>query len=363
MAKDAQAVTVTVTGAAGQVGYALLFRIAAGELLGPDTPVALRLLDIEPAMPALNGVAMELADGAFPLLTDVFVTADADQAFAGTSWALLVGATPRRQGMERGDLLAANAVNFGPQCRAIAAAADVRVLVVGNPCNTNCLIARAHAPEIPDERWFAMTRLDENRAKAALAARAGVPVSTVTNMAIWGNHSATQFPAMHARIDGRPVPEVIPDRAWLRDPFIADVQNRGAAIIAARGLSSAGSAAHAIVDSVRSIGSGTPAADWTWLAVISHGQYDVPGSGAKRWSELPRRAGIGHDEDGRQLLRSTTDELLREREMVRNLLPYWEISPRPGPARHRSAYPPDPGPVERARPSADTTTARRPDRR
>lgn len=330
MPNAARPVMVTVTGAAGQVGYALLFRIAAGELLGRDTPVALRMLEIEPALPALNGVAMELADGAFPLLADVVVTADVDRAFEGTSWALLVGATPRRQGMERGDLLAANATNFGPQGRAIAAgaAADVRVLVVGNPCNTNCLIARAHAPEIPDERWFALTRLDENRAKAALAARAGVPVSTVTNTAIWGNHSATQFPdAMHARIDGRPVPEVITDREWLRAGFIADVQNRGAAIIAARGLSSAGSAAHAIIDSVRSIRLGTPDRDWTSLALISHGEYDVPDGLV--FSYPVRSDGahcavvtdIEHDEYGHELLRTTTDELMRERELIRNLLP------------------------------------------
>ncbi len=330
MANRARPVTVTVTGAAGQVGYALLFRIAAGELLGPDTPVTLRLLDIEPALPALNGVAMELADGAFPLLSEVFVTADVNRAFDGTSWALLVGATPRRQGMERGDLLSANATNFGPQGRAIAAgaAADVRILVVGNPCNTNCLIARAYAPEIPDERWFALTRLDENRAKAALAARASTPVSAITNMAIWGNHSATQFPdAMHARIDDRPAPDVISDREWLRTGFIAHVQNRGAAIIAARGLSSAGSAAHAIIDSVRSIRLGTPVQDWTSLAVISHGEYDVPEGLV--FSYPVRSDGahcavvtdIEHDEEGQRLLRTTTQELLREREIVRNLLP------------------------------------------
>jgi malate dehydrogenase len=232
--------------------------------------------------------------------------------------------------MERRDLLAANATNFGPQGRAIAAnaAADVRVLVVGNPCNTNCLIARAHAPEIPDERWFALTRLDENRAKAALAARAGVPVSTVTNMVIWGNHSATQFPdAMHARIGGRLVPEMITDREWLRSGFIADVQNRGAAIIAARGLSSAGSAAHAIIDSVRSIQLGTPDQDWTSLALISHGEYDVPDGLVFSYPVRSDGAhcavvtGIDHDEYGQRLLRTTSDELMREREMIRNLLP------------------------------------------
>lgn len=326
----AQPTQVTITGAAGQVGYALAFRAAAGELLGPETPIVLRLLDIEPAMPALHGVAMELADGAFPLLTDVVVTSDVDQAFDGTSWALLVGATPRQQGMERGDLLAANATNFGPQGRAIAAraAADVRVLVVGNPCNTNCLIARAHAPEVPDERWFALTRLDENRAKAALATKAGAPVSAVTNMAIWGNHSATQYPdAAHALIDGRPVPEVITDEAWLQGEFITEVQSRGAAIIAARKLSSAGSAAHAIIESVRSIHLGTPAHDWTSLGVVSQGEYNVPEGLVFSY---PVRSdgetctvvsGIDHAETATRLLDATTIELLQERSAVQHLLP------------------------------------------
>src|SRR5258708_6505647 len=272
-------VHVTVTGAAGQVGYALLFRIASGQLLGPDTPIVLRMLDIEPALPALEGVAMELQDSAFPLLSDMVVTADAETAFDGASWALLVGAMPRREGMERGDLLAATGGIFGRQGRAIAtrAASDVRVLVVGNPCNTNALIARSNAPDIPVERWFAMTRLDENRARAQLAKRAGVPVSAVTNMAIWGNHSATQYPdARNARIGGRPAPEVIGDDAWLGGEFIATVQKRGAAIIAARKLSSAGSAAAAVLDSVNAIAAGTPAGDWTSLAVASRGEDGVP---------------------------------------------------------------------------------------
>lgn len=323
-------VRVTVTGAAGQVGYALVFRIASGQLLGPETPIVLRMLDIEPALPALEGVAMELEDCAFPLLADTVVTADADVAFEGTSWALLVGAMPRREGMERGDLLTANGGIFGPQGRALAAraASDVRILVVGNPCNTNCLIARSNAPDIPVERWFAMTRLDENRARAQLARRAGVPVSRVTNMAIWGNHSATQYPdARHARIGGRPAPEVIGDDDWLRGGFISTVQKRGAAIIAARKLSSAGSAAAAILDSVNAIAAGTAPGDWTSLAVVSRGEYGVPEglqfgfpvvSDGASWHVAE---GIEHDADAKERLRITTEELLQEQALVRELIP------------------------------------------
>ena len=239
-------VHVTVTGAAGQIGYSLLFRIASGQLLGPDQPIVLRLLEIEPALKVLDGVVMELDDGAFPLVSDIVATSDLKTAFDGTSWALLVGSIPRKAGMERGDLLSVNGGIFKPQGRAIAenAAADIRVLVVGNPCNTNCLIARSNAPEVPAERWFAMTRLDENRAKAQLARKAGVPVASVRNLAIWGNHSATQFPDFaNATIDGKPVTDVISDHEWLRGDFISTVQKRGAAIIDARGLSSAASAA------------------------------------------------------------------------------------------------------------------------
>jgi len=218
---------VTVTGAAGQIGYAILFRIASGQLLGPDRPVVLRLLEIEPAMKALEGVVMELDDCAFPLLADVVATSDLSTAFDGTSWALLVGSIPRKAGMERGDLLSVNGGIFKPQGQAINdhAASDVQVLVVGNPCNTNCLIARSNAPDVPAERWFAMTRLDQNRAQSQLAKKAGVPVSEVTNMAIWGNHSATQYPDFrNARIGGRPAPEVIADDAWLQGPFLETVQ-------------------------------------------------------------------------------------------------------------------------------------------
>ena len=244
---------VTITGAAGQIGYQLLFRIASGQLLGADQPVVLRLLEIEPAMKSLEGVVMELDDCAFPLLAGVEATSDLATAFDGTSWALLVGSIPRKAGMERGDLLNVNGGIFKPQGQAIAAnaASDVRVLVVGNPCNTNCLIAKENAPEIPADRWFAMTRLDQNRAETQLAKKAGKPVSTVRNLAIWGNHSATQFPDFAAStIDNQPTETVISDRAWLEGPFIETVQKRGAAIIEARGLSSAASAANAAIDTV-----------------------------------------------------------------------------------------------------------------
>jgi malate dehydrogenase len=288
------------------------------------------MLDIEPALPALEGVAMELDDCAFPLLTDMVVTADANAAFDGASWGLLVGAMPRKEGMERGDLLSANGGIFGPQGRAIGerAAGDVRVLVVGNPCNTNCLIARSNAPDVPTERWFAMTRLDENRARAQVAKRAGVPVSAVTNMAIWGNHSATQYPdAWNARIGGRPVPEVIGDHDWLRGEFISTVQKRGAAIIAARKLSSAGSAAAAVIDSVNAIAGGTAAGDWTSLAVPSRGEYGVPeglqfgypvASDGASWHVVE---GIEHDADAQERIRKTTEELLQEQSLVKELIP------------------------------------------
>jgi malate dehydrogenase len=323
-------VHVTVTGAAGQIGYALLFRIASGELLGPDQPIVLRLLEIEPAMKALEGVAMELDDCAYPLLTDMVLTHKAEEAFDGTSWALLVGSVPRKEGMERGDLLAVNGGIFRPQGKAIAARAakDVRILVVGNPCNTNCYIARQNAPEIPAERWFAMTRLDENRAKSQLADKAGVPVAEVTNMAIWGNHSATQFPDFaHARIGGKPAPEVISDGEWLRGEFISTVQKRGAAVIEARGLSSAASAANAAVDSVRSVHFGTRPDDWTSLAVASKGEYGTPeglqfgfpvSTDGRNWSVIE---GIEHDAFAKEKIRLTTEELLQERELVKDLLP------------------------------------------
>ncbi|HEX3839561.1 MAG TPA: malate dehydrogenase [Acidimicrobiales bacterium] len=324
-------VHVTVTGAAGQIGYSLLFRIASGQLLGPDQPVVLRLLEIEPGMKALEGVVMEIDDGAFSLVSDVVATTDLKTAFDGTSWALLVGSVPRKAGMERGDLLTINGGIFGPQGQAIAAnaASDVRVLVVGNPCNTNCLIARANAPEVPSDRWFAMTRLDENRAKSQLAKRAGVPVTSVTSMAIWGNHSATQFPDFaNACIDAKPVPDVIKDLEWLQGDFITTVQKRGAAIIEARGLSSAASAASAAIDSVVSIRTPTPTKDVTSLAVVSNGEYGIPAglqfgfpvrvdaNGA--WSVVE---GLHHDDFAKERIRLTTEELESERAEVASLLP------------------------------------------
>jgi malate dehydrogenase len=322
---------VTVTGAAGQIGYSLLFRIASGELLGRDQPVVLRLLEIEPGMKALEGVVMEIDDGAFPLVSDIVATTDLKTAFDGTSWALLVGSVPRKAGMERGDLLTINGGIFGPQGQAIAAnaASDVKVLVVGNPCNTNCLIARSNAPEIPSDRWFAMTRLDENRAKSQLAKRAGVPVASVTNLAIWGNHSATQFPDYgNARIDGKPLTEVIEDTAWLQGDFLTTVQKRGAAIIDARGLSSAASAANAAIDSVVSIRTGTAEGDWTSLAVVSNGEYGVPAglqfgfpvttNGSGQWEVVE---GLPRDEFAAERIRITTEELQAERQDVTDLLP------------------------------------------
>ena len=271
-------IRVAVTGAAGQIGYSLLFRIASGAMFGPDQPVILHLIEIEPALPTLQGVVMELDDCAFPLLHGIVPTADLSIGFKDVNWALLVGSVPRKAGMERGDLLNINGKIFIGQGQAIEknAAPDVRILVVGNPCNTNCLIAMNNAKGIPADRWFAMTRLDENRAKSQLAAKAGVPVSAVTNTAIWGNHSATQFPDFfNAKINGTPATEVISDHAWLQGDFISTVQKRGAAIIAARGSSSAASAANAVVDTVRSLTTPTPAGDWTSVCVVSDGSYGV----------------------------------------------------------------------------------------
>ena len=322
-------VHVTVTGAAGQIGYALLFRIASGHLLGPDQPIVLRMLEIEPAMKALEGVAMELDDCAFPLLHDMVLTSNTEDAFDSSAWALLVGSVPRKAGMERGDLLAVNGGIFAPQGKAIAkkAARDVRILVVGNPCNTNCYIARMNAPEIPAERWFAMTRLDENRAKTQLAMKAKLPVSVVSNMAIWGNHSATQYPdARNARMAGMGVFDVITDHGWLKNEFIKTVQTRGAKVIEARGLSSAASAANAVIDSVNSIRSATPWGDWHSLAVVSHGEYGVPDwlqfgfpvrSDGQNWEVVP---GLDHDDDAKERIRITTEELIQERDLVKELV-------------------------------------------
>jgi malate dehydrogenase len=271
-------IKVAVTGAAGQIGYALLFRIASGQMFGANQPLTLHLIEIPAVLGALDGVVMELHDCAFPLLESVVPMSDLSEGFRDVNWALLVGSVPRKAGMERKDLLGINGEIFIGQGQAIEknAAADVRVLVVGNPCNTNCLIAMNNAKEIPRERWFAMTRLDENRARAQLAHKAGAGISSVTNMTIWGNHSSTQYPDFYnARIDNRPANEVIGDEKWLKDQFIATIQQRGAAVIKARGLSSAGSAANAIVDTVFSLTNDTPGNDWHSVAVCSDGSYDV----------------------------------------------------------------------------------------
>jgi malate dehydrogenase len=325
-----QPVQITVTGAAGQIGYALLFRIASGQLLGPDQPLVLRMLEIEPAMKALEGVAMELDDCAFPLLHSVVLTSNTEEAFDGANWALLVGSVPRKAGMERSDLLSINGGIFGPQGKAIAARAarDVRILVVGNPCNTNCYIARSNAPDIPAERWFAMMRLDENRAKTQLAKKAEVPVSVVSNMAIWGNHSTTQYPdARNAKIAGMGAFDVITDHGWLKHGFITTVQNRGAKVIEARGLSSAASAANAVLDSVESIRTPTAWGDWHSLAVVSHGEYGVPEglqfgfpvrSDGSSWEVV---TGLEHDDDAKERIRTTTEELVQERDLVKGLVP------------------------------------------
>jgi malate dehydrogenase len=271
-------VRVAVTGAAGQIGYAILFRIASGQLLGADTPVSLSLLEIPQAVKAAEGTAMELDDSAFPLLASVDIHDDPKQAFDGVNVALLVGARPRTAGMERGDLLEANGGIFKPQGNALneRAASDIRVLVVGNPANTNCLIAQSNAPDIPRERFTAMMRLDHNRAKAQLAAKAGVTVSDITQMTVWGNHSATQYPdIVHAKVRGENAAETVNDQDWLENDFIPTVQKRGAAIIEARGASSAASAASAALDHVRTWALGTPAGDWVSMAVPSDGSYGV----------------------------------------------------------------------------------------
>lgn len=322
---------IAVTGPAGQIGYSLLFRIASGAMFGPDQPVALHLVEIEPALPTLAGVAMELDDCAFPLLTGIVQTSDLDEGFRNVNWALLIGSAPRKAGMERKDLLGINGRIFTGQGRAIArnAASDVRTLVVGNPCNTNCLIAMNNARDIPADRWFAMTRLDENRAKAQLAVKAGVPTSAVTNLAVWGNHSATQYPDFtNARIDGRPVAEVIADQAWLEGEFISTVQQRGGAIIKARGQSSAASAANAVVDTVRSLVTPTAPGDWTSVAVCSPGdKYGIEGG---LICSFPIRTGDGQSWEiveglpvsdfSQKRIDATVAELKEEKALVAELL-------------------------------------------
>lgn len=272
-------IRVAVTGAAGQIGYALLFRIASGQMFGPDQPVALNLIEIEPGLKPLQGVVMELDDCAFPLLTEVVQTADLNEGFKDVNWALLVGSVPRKAGMERADLLGINGKIFVGQGKAINdnAAKDVRIVVVGNPCNTNCLIAKEHAPDIPADRWFAMTRLDENRAKTQLAQKAGVPVSEVTNLCIWGNHSPSMYPDFYnAKISGKSAAEVIDDEVWLKETFLPKVGKRGAEIIAARGASSAASAANAVVDTVVALTTPTAPGSYTSVCVFSNGEYGVP---------------------------------------------------------------------------------------
>ncbi len=321
-------VNVTVTGAAGQIGYAVLFRIASGAMLGPDTPVALRLLEIPAAVKAAEGTAMELDDCAFPLLAGIEITDDPTIAFDGVNIALLVGARPRGPGMERADLLEANGGIFKPQGQAInaGAASDVRVLVVGNPANTNALIAMSHAPDVPRERFSAMMRLDHNRARGQLAAKAGVGVAEVTNMTIWGNHSASQYPDIfHARVAGRAAAEVVPDRGWLEGEFIPTVQKRGAAIIEARGSSSAASAANAAIDHIRDWMGATAEGDWVSMAVPSDGSYGVPEgilSGfpvTTAGGDYTIVAGLEIDDFSRARIDASAAELVEERDAVREL--------------------------------------------
>ncbi|WP_147918390.1 malate dehydrogenase [Ruania zhangjianzhongii] len=323
-----QPVNVTVTGAAGQIGYALLFRIASGQLLGPDTPVKLRLLEIPQGVKAAEGTAMELDDCAFPLLAGIDIFDDPTAGFAGANLALLVGARPRGPGMERGDLLEANGGIFGPQGAAINAGAadDVKVLVVGNPANTNALIASAHAPDVPSDRFTAMTRLDHNRALSQLAAKTGAPVADIKNLSIWGNHSATQYSDIfHATVAGRPATEVVDDQAWIADTFIPTVAKRGAAIIDARGSSSAASAANAAIDHVYDWTHGTSADSWTSAGVVSDGSYGVP---AGLISSFPVRfsgggweivQGLEINDFSRGKIDASVAELVEERDAVKGL--------------------------------------------
>ncbi len=327
---SASPIRVAVTGAAGQIGYSLLFRIASGALFGPSQPVILHLIEVEPALPALGGVVMELDDCAFPLLKGVVATANLDEGFRGVNWALLVGAVPRKAGMERKDLLGINGKIFTGQGRAIQqnAASDVRVLVVGNPCNTNCLIAMSNAPLVPRDRWFAMTMLDQNRARTQLAQKAGVEVTQVSNVAIWGNHSSTMYPDFaNARIGGRPAPEVIQDAGWFTGTFIPTVQQRGAAIIKARGASSAASAANAAVDTVRALTTPTHPDDCFSVAVCSEGWYGIEKgliyshptrSDGAAWRVVE---GVPLSDFSRAKLKATEDELKEERALVAELLP------------------------------------------
>jgi malate dehydrogenase len=321
-------VRVAVTGAAGQIGYAILFRIASGQLLGPDTPVNLSLLEIPDALKAVEGTAMELDDCAFPLLSGIDITDDPNKGFDGVSIALLIGARPRSKGMERSDLLEANGGIFKPQGKALNdhAASDIRVLVVGNPANTNCLIARSNAPDIPAERFTSMMRLDHNRAIAQLAAKAGAPVDEVTNMTVWGNHSPTQYPDIfHAKVNGRDAAEVVADQDWLENDFIPTVQKRGTAVIEARGASSAASAANAAVDHVHDWVLGSPDGDWVSMGIPSDGSYGIdegliaglPVTCSGGSYEVVQ--GLDLNEFSQARLDVTVKELKDEREMVNQL--------------------------------------------
>lgn len=321
-------VNVTVTGAAGQIGYALLFRIASGHLLGPDVPVNLRLLEIPQGLKAAEGTAMELDDCAFPLLRNIEITDDANVGFAGANVALLVGARPRTKGMERGDLLSANGGIFKPQGKAINdnAADDIKVLVVGNPANTNALIAQAAAPDVPAERFTAMTRLDHNRAISQLAAKTGAAVSDIKKLTIWGNHSATQYPDIfHAEVAGKNAAELVNDEAWLADTFIPTVAKRGAAIIEARGASSAASAANAAIDHVHTWVNGTAEGNWTSMGIPSDGSYGVPKGIISSFPVTTENGtykivqGLDINEFSRARIDASVKELTEERDAVREL--------------------------------------------
>jgi malate dehydrogenase len=321
-------IKVAVTGAAGQIGYALLFRLASGQMFGPEVELELGLLELEAALPALRGIAMELDDCAFPLLKNVVCTSDVNEAMLDVDWAVLVGAVPRKQGMERADLLRVNGAIFTAQGRAINdhAADDVKVFVVGNPCNTNCLIAMNNAPDVPKERFFAMTSLDELRARSQLAKKAGVDVSMIHQMAIWGNHSTTQYPDFkHARVNGKPVAEVIRDEEWLANEFIPTVQNRGAEVIKVRGASSAASAANAAINGVYNLTHDTPPGEYYSVARCSNGEYGVdPGlifSFPSRTENGVSKIvdGITHDDFGKKKFEITLDELRKERDAVKEL--------------------------------------------
>ncbi len=326
-----QPLRIAIAGAGGQIGYALLFRVAAGDIFGPEQPVNLGLLEVTQALPALTGTVMELEDGAFPLLAGVRTSDKAEEAFEGADWVILVGGLPRKDGMTRADLIRANGPIFTGQGKAINSAAgkDVRVLTVANPCNTNCLIARSHAPKVPSDRWFAMTRLDQNRAATQLAKKAGVTVGQVTRMTIWGNHSDTQYPDYkNALVGGKPAPQAIPDAAWFAETFIPTVAKRGAAVIKARGASSAASAANAAIDSVRSAATPTRPNDSFSAGVMSDGNpYGIPAgliysfplqtSDGRKWSFVP---GLAIDDDARKRLDASAAELKAEREAVKDLL-------------------------------------------